>query len=82
MGLCSTRNFVYSILCTIHLLCYPAAQFGVSLLVKLIGGTELENCLDYDIDILEAFRLTLVKKNRQNGERRKRSGYLSEKAEP
>ena len=31
---------------------------------------------------LEAFRLTLVKKNRQNGERRKMSGYLLEKAEP
>ena len=35
-----------------------------------------------NVHILEAFRMTLVKNNRQNGERRKRSGYLGEKAEP
>ena len=33
--------------------------------------------LDENVHIFEAFRLTLVKKNRQNGERRKMSGYLS-----
>ena len=43
---------------------------------KLIGGTELENCFAYNVHIFEAFCLTLVKKNHQNGECRKKSGYL------
>ena len=37
----------------------------------MIGGTELENCLDQNVFVFEvAFRLTVVQKNRQNGERR------------
>ena len=32
--------------------------------------------LHYNVHIFEAFRLTLVKKNRQYGERKKMSGYL------
>ena len=47
-----------------------------NLLKELVGGTELENCLDKNVHIFEAFCLTLVKKNRQNGERRKMNGYL------
>ena len=43
---------------------------------ELVGGTELENYLHQNVHIFETFRLTLVKKNRQNGERKKMSGYL------
>ena len=45
-------------------------------LEELVGGTKLENCCDLNVHIFEAFRLTLVKKNRQNGERRKMSDFL------
>ena len=47
---------------------------------KLIGGEELENCFDYNVLAFEAFRLILVKKNCQKGERRKRSSYLQKKS--
>ena len=46
---------------------------------KLIDGTQLENCFDQNVHNFEAFRLTLVKKNRQNGDRRKRSSYVLKK---
>ena len=43
---------------------------------KLIGGIELENCFDKNVDVFEDFRLTLCKKKGQNGERRKRRDYF------
>ena len=50
---------------------------------KLIGGTDLENLFDLNVHIFEAFCLTLVKKNCENGERRKKSGgFLWKKIEP
>ena len=35
-----------------------------------------------NVFIFETFRVTLVKKNRLNGKRKKKNGYLQEKAEP
>ena len=55
-------------------------EMNISL--KLIGSTELQNRFNENVHFFEAaFHLTLVKKNPQNGERRKKYGYLLEKAE-
>ena len=44
---------------------------------KLISDIELKNCFDENVHVFKAaFHLTLVNKNHQNGEHRKRSGYL------
>ena len=47
----------------------------------MVGGTEAENCFHQDVHISEDFRLTLVKMNRQNEDRKKNPAIYRKKQE-
>ena len=55
-------------------ICYLTAV-KKSFMIQVCYVTSKKFYLDWNINIFEAFHLTLVKRNLQNRERRKRSGY-------